>query len=185
MIDKFRASLPSEWVKYVVVLILSVALWVWAFGMFHAPSDIEKIEVFFAGEVKNYSFEKDAADAFDSLKSVQLRAVSPQMGTSFNQKYTMVGLASSDVVIVPESVAEKTDCASVFLPLQGFGESFCQGEGENTVAYGVYLSDAVIARLSPYFVFEEGRYVVFAVASSVNAGKITDHSIRFIEWLVG
>lgn len=180
MREKFRSTLPSEWVKYLVVVILSVALWVWGFGLYHAPKDTEKIELFFAGEVKNYSFETDAANAFEELKTVSISTAYPWMESTFQQKYSLVGLTASDVVIVPESVAKDTECAGAFVPLEGLGEAFVQ----KGIAYGVYLSDAVIEKLSRYFVFREERYVAFAAGSSVNSGKETDLSIRFIEWLV-
>ena len=178
----FRESLPSEWVKYLVVALLSIALWIWAFGLYHAPKATEKIELFFVGDVKNYSFEKDAAEAFDYLKKVEVSSANPNMGVAFEQKYSVVGMTASDVMLVPESIAVNTDCKRAFDVLQvTVGESFIQ-EG---VAYGVYLSEGAMQRLSNYFRFVDGeRYVAFAPASSVNAGGATDHSFRFIEWLV-
>ena len=172
--------MPSEWVKYVVVVILSVALWIWAFGLYHAPKDIEKIELFFAGEVRDFAFEKDAADAFEELKSVEISYADPSLGVAFEQKYSVVAMTVSDVVLVPESIANVTECKRAFVPIYGLGEPFVQED----VAYGVYLSDAAKTRLGAYFKFREERYVAFAPAASVNAGKKTDHSIRFIEWLV-
>ena len=180
MNKRFREILPSEWVKYVVVVILSVALWIWAFGLYHAPKKTEKIQLFFAGDVTDFSFEKVAADAFEELKSVEISYADPSLGVAFEQKYSKVALSVSDVVLVPESIAEQTECKRAFAVIEGIGESFIQEE----VAYGVYLSDEAKLRLGKYFKFREERYVAFAPAASVNAGKKTDHSIQFIEWLV-
>ena len=180
MNKRFRDTFPSEWVKYVVVLILAVALWVWAFGMYHAPKKTERIELFFAGEVRDFAFEKDAADAFEELKVVEVSYGDPSLGVAFEQKYSVVALSISDVVLVPESIAKQTECKRAFAEISDVGESFIQ-EG---IAYGVYLSDGAKERLSRYFKFREERYVAFATAASENAGKTTDHSIRFIEWLV-
>ena len=174
-----KESLPSEWVKYVVVVILSVALWVWVFGLYHKPKDTEKIELFFAGDVKDFAFEKDAADAFDYLKRVEVSYENPSSSAAFEQKYSVVAFTLSDVVLVPESLADRKPCKGAFVPLSGIGEPYVQEE----VAYGVYLSDSAKVRLSKYFVFTEERYVAFAPKASVNAGKKTDHSIKFIEWL--
>ena len=179
MNKRFRETFPSEWVKYVVVVILSVALWIWAFGLYHAPKETEKIELFYAGEVRDFAFEKEAADAFDELKSVEISYADPSMGIAFEQKYSVVALSVSDVVLVPESVANVTDCKRAFVEISGIGEPFVQ-EGKS---YGVYLSDVAKKRLGAYFKFREERYVAFAPAASVNAGKKTDHSIGFIEWL--
>jgi len=180
MNKRFFERLPSEWVKYVVVVILSVALWIWAFGLYHAPKENEKIELFFAGEVRDFAFEKEAADAFDELRSVEISYADPSLSVAFEQKYSVVAMTVSDVVLVPESIATVTECKRAFVPISGIGEAFMQED----IAYGVYLSDAAKARLGAYFKFREERYVAFAPASSVNAGKETDHSLRFIEWLV-
>ena len=174
-----RDSLPSEWIKYVVVVILSVVLWLWVFGLYHAPKDAEKIEFFFAGEVTDYTFEKEAAAVFDDIKKVEISAADPSLGVAFNQKYSVVALSVSDVVVVPESIAKETECKRAFVVIEGVGEPFVQEE----VSYGVYLSDEAMARLGKYFKFKEERYVAFAPAASVNAGRETDHSIKFIEWL--
>ena len=175
-----RDSLPSEWIKYVVVVILSVVLWLWVFGLYHAPKETEKINLFYAGEVESFTFEKDAANAFDFLKLVELSSADPSMGDAFNQKYSVVALTVSDVVLVPESIAADTRCDRTFQPISGIGEPFTQ----DGVEYGVYLSEEAKERLKKYFRFREERYVAFAPAASVNAGKVTDHAIKFIEWLV-
>ncbi len=175
----FKQSLSSEWVKYLVVIVLSVAIWVAAFGLYHAPKEYEKIEIFFAGTVKDYSFEKDAAKSSSEIKKVELTSCSPSENT-FYHKYSVVGLNGGDIVLVPLSIAEKTDCAATFLPLNGIGESYSQGDA----SYGVFLPDSAISALSRYFKFGDERYVAFVVASSVNAGKLTDHAITFVKWLV-
>ena len=180
MNKRFKDTFSSEWVKYVVVIVLSVAIWIAAFGLYHAPKPYEKIELFFAGKVKDYSFSGVAEKSIDGIKKVEISSIAPSAGIQFDKKYEVVGLNGCDVVLVPLSVAEKTDCKGSFLPLEGMGESFEQG-GE---AYGVFLPDSAIVALSRYFEFGEERYVAFVVASSVNAGKASDHAIVFVKWLV-
>ena len=180
MKEKLRASLPNDWLKYVVVAILSIALWIWAFGIYHAPKETEEIELFYAGAVRDYTFEDVAAKAFDALKKVSVNSAYPESGNAFDQKYSLVALTASDVVLVPESVAKETDCKRAFLEINGIGEPFVQ-EG---VEYGVYLSPEAKESLGAYFVFGEERYVAFAVAASVNSGQLTNLSVEFIEWLV-
>ena len=180
MKKRFLETLPSDWVKYLIALILSVALWMWVFGLYHAPKETEKIELFFAGEVKDYDFEKVATDAFDELKTVTISSAYPWSGNSFDQKYSVVALTASDVVIVPEEVANETECKRSFVDLTEVeGKHFVQED----VAYGIYLSDETMEKLGAYFVFEYDRYVVFAVAASMNSGQATNLSIEFIEWL--
>ncbi|HCJ01261.1 MAG TPA: hypothetical protein DIC18_03480 [Clostridiales bacterium] len=181
MKKRFRDSLPSEWLKYLVVTILCVVLWMWFFGMYHSPKDTEKIEVFFAGHVKSgNAFESLAEKQFDYLKSVSIASADPARKNAFQQKYETVGFTMSDVVIVPESVANATQCETAFAELTDMGEAYIQNE----ISYGVYIPEEKKTWLAQYFDFTEERYVVFAVASSVNSGGKTNHSFDFIEWIV-
>ena len=181
MKKRFLDSLPFDWVKYLIVIILSVVLWIWGFGLYHAPKETEKLEVFFAGAVTDYAFEEDAADALDGVKKVSLSVAYPWWGNTFDQKYSVVALTASDVVIVPEEIAKDTDCKRAFAEITGMGQPFVQED----VQYGVYLSAERKQELSAYFKFEYEEYVVFAVASSLNAGQATNHSFELIEWLLG
>ncbi|MBP5405166.1 MAG: hypothetical protein J6Y74_04390 [Clostridia bacterium] len=177
---RFKASLREEWLKYLIVAVLSVALWSMAFGLYHAPRSDEKIEVFFAGTVKDRSFEKVAAGAFSELRKVEIASADPSANT-FAHKYELVAFNGSDVVILPESVAQGTYCKDSYLEQEPCGEMFYQ-EG---VAYGVYLPSAAKEALGAYFDFGEERYVVLIPGSSVNAGVLTDHAFAFEKWLVG
>lgn len=182
MKKRFLDSLPSDWIKYLVVILLSVLLWVWVFGLYHAPKETEKLEVFYAGAVKDYAVEETTADAL-GLKLVSISSAYPWTGNAFDEKYSLVALTASDVVIVPKEVADETDCERAFEPMrEGIeGESYSR----NGVRYGVYLSSERKQALSAYFEFEYDEYIVFAVAASMNSGQVTNHSFELIEWLVG
>ena len=182
MKKKFLNSLPSDWVKYLIVVLISVVLWMWAFGAYHAPKKTEKLEIFFAGSMKNYAVESLAAEALEGVKKVSVSSENPRTGVTFEQKYTYVAATTSDVVIVPKEVATETDCEHSFEILTGTFDNPYEVGG---VQYGVYLSEERKAALSEYFDFEYDEYVVFAVASSVNSGQLTNHSFELIEWLVG
>ena len=137
MKKNFRDTLPSEWLKYLVVAVLCVVLWIWVFGLYHAPDDTEKIELFFVGQVKDRSFETEAVKEFDFLKEVSISAADPSAGNAFLEKYQTTGLIYSDVVLMPESVANDTKCDTAFAEMPDFGELYIQDE----VAYGVYRSE--------------------------------------------
>lgn len=187
--ERFKASLRTEWFKYLIVAVLSVVVWVFAFGMYHAPQAYEKISVFFAGNVKDYSFEKVAADAFEELRKVELSSADPNANT-FAHKYELVAFNGSDIVILPESVAAGTLCNGSFVVQEPCGEMFTQTEkdingGDVEVAYGVYLPEEALAALGKYFTFGNERYVVLIPGSSLNAGTLTRHAFDFEKWLVG
>ena len=87
MNKRFKDTFSSEWVKYVVVIVLSVAIWIAAFGLYHAPKPYEKIELFFAGKVKDYSFSGVAEKSFDGIKKVEISSIGPSENT-FYHKYS-------------------------------------------------------------------------------------------------
>ena len=186
--SRFKASLRSEWLKYVGVIILAVAIWVFAFGMYHAPRSYESIEIFFAGTVKDQSFEKVAADAFTELRKVGISSADPNANT-FAHKYELIAFNGSDIVILPESIAAGTLCKRSFVVQEPCGEMFTQTEKDDSgaeidVMYGVYLPNSAIEALSKYFTFGSERYVVLIPGSSPNAGTLTDHAFAFEKWLV-
>lgn len=182
MNKRFRETLPQQWIKYILIAILAIALWMSAFGLYHAPTPMEKLQVFYVGTVKDYSFQTDVTKAL-GIKKCNLYSSSP-VDSVFNNKYTTVGLNGCDVVIVPKSVADATDCASVFLETNREGEKYTQGEGENAKDYGIYLTDAQLTKLSKYFEFGTERYIVFISAASVNSGIATDNAHKLVDWLV-
>ncbi|GEM_PF-5407858 len=175
----FKETFSSEWIKYVAVVILSILIMTAAFGLYHAPKEQEKIDLFFAGKVKDYSFEKSAKMSVEGIKKVEISSSDPKDNT-FHHKYSVVGLNGADVVLVPLSIAEKTECKTAFYPLSEVEDPYLQ-EGQ---AYGAFLPDQAKEALSRYFLFGEERYVVFVVASSVNAGRLSDRAIDFAKWLV-
>jgi len=186
--ERFKASLRVEWFKYLIVIELSVAIWVFAFGAYHAPRSNEKIEVFFAGTVKDYTFEKVAQENFTELRSVQIASADPNANT-FAHKYELVAFNACDVVILPESIASATLCKGSFIEQQPCGEMFTQTEMgtdgvEHEVIYGVYLPEKAVIGLGKYFEFTSERYVVLIPGSSLNAGGLTENAFLFERWLV-
>ena len=181
--EKFKARFIYDWVLYVAVTIAAIGIWSLAFGLYNAPAPTETINLFFAGDVIDRSLQDEGVAALKDygVKSVQISSCNVSESL-FNTKYSVVGLNGCDVVLVPESVANETECASTFTPLNGLGEEYLQGE----VAYGVYLPDKTVAALGKYFEFTSERYVVFAVGSSPNAGEdgLTDNAVKFIKWLL-
>ena len=182
MYKRFKDTISSEWVKYLVVIVLAVALWIWLFGIVHAVQNYEKLEIFFVGSIKDYDFEDYAKEdlGIDGLRKVELNSVRPE-DSAFFSKLSVVGIGSSDVLIVPESALANVPYLDSVVILEGIDAEPFEVDG---VIYGVYLPERAKERLSKYFAFAEERYVVFVPSASVNGGKITTNSIKFVEWLV-
>ena len=183
MKSSFRTRFYYDWVLYVAVVVVAVVVWYLAFGLFNAPAPTETIDVFFAGTVKDYSIAEQGQKAMETsgVKLVEIISCSPS-DEVFSTKYSVVGVNACDVVVVPVSVADKTDCKNTFLKLEGFSDTYLQ-EGE---AYGVILSETTRSALSAYFDFGAEDYVVFVVASSKNAvgDALAGNATAFLRWLV-
>lgn len=180
----FRARFAYDWVLYVAVAVFSVMLWYFAFSLFNAPAPTETVQIFFGGTVKDYSFRTVAKDYMSDygVKAVEINSCNLE-DSAFAAKYSTVALNGCDVIIVPESIADETECENTFAVTEGFENAY-ERDG---VAYGVYLSGEVKENLSEYFVFGNEEYVAFIAASSPNSGgdAPTDTAVVFLKWLNG
>ena len=184
MSKKFGIRFQYDWILYVAVALVSVSVWYFAFGLFNAPTDAETIHLFFAGKVEDNSFKTvaDKAMAGYGVKTVEINSCDTS-DSAFSTKYSVVALNGCDVVVVPVSVADVTDCENTFTALSGIDGGYEQ----NGVTYGAYIDDTVKQNLSAYFKFTDEKYVAFVVASSVNSGgdALTDNALKFLTWFIG
>ena len=143
------------------------------FRIYHEPKNNEKIMIFYAGDVVDYKIEKDGL--IEGLKKIELSSINPSMKT-FKQKYELVGLNNSDIVIIPISIANNTACSESFKELEVYSnhEMYIQ-ESHN---YGIILNESDRDRLSSYFTFTSEEYVLLI---NDNNKEIT---ISFIKWLL-
>lgn len=178
-------SLPYSWYWYFIVVIVACALWTVLFQVYHAPTAEESMYVFFAGNVVDDSFKNDVQTllADDGVILVNVSSINPN-DRAFYTKYNAMGLNNSNVVIVPQSVAESTLCEGSFVELtDNYG---CQTFVQEGVTYGLYLSDQVKTELLKYFEFSQERYVVFVSDTSVNSQSdtVAVNSLKLVRWLV-
>ena len=184
MSRRFKDRFYYDWVLYIAVAITAALSWYFIFGLFNAPAPTETVNVFFAGEVIGDSLAKEGTSALEErgVRLVELVSCSTEEAR-FSTKYTVVGLNGCNVVVVPLSVAEKTDCAGSFLPLEGIEDVYTQ----DGAAYGAFLSDGAKEALEKHLKFNSERYVVFVVESNNGAAgeTINGNSLAFLRWLIG
>ncbi len=171
--NKVKNSIEYDWIYYLIGIVFSVIFWIFMFRIYHEPKSNEKIMIFYAGEIRDYKLEKDGLT--DGVKKIEISSINPSMNT-FKQKYEVVGLNNSDVVIVPISIANDTACSESFKELDNYTtHTMYVQESKN---YGIILSDSDKERLSVYFEFASGEYVVLI--------KDNDKEIvnDFIKWLL-
>ena len=177
----FKERLSYDWVYYVVVVILAISVWFYAFKLYHLPKKYEKLEIFFGGTVNDYSFEKDALEKLqdEGVLKVSISSIATS-DKAFANKYDIVGLNNSDIVLVPLSIATKTACSLTFIELDDdYNCPYFTQEGKN---YGLIINKDL---LSKYFIFDNEDYVIMINGGSVNAGSITSTAYSLVKWMVG
>ena len=176
-----------------VVFVFAVGL---IFNLFHAPKSSESIYIFFAGKVRDYSLETRSISeiADEGVKLCEISSALPA-DTVFPEKYRVVGLIGSNILIVPLETAEQTALAGTEF------EKFCGGaelpgklsdsleffvrDGKNA---GVFIDGALKEKLDPYFEFEERQKYVMMVSYAGFEGQRGSEGYAvaaFIEWLLG
>ena len=82
-----KKSLTYTWYLYPISAALLALLWLWSFQAYHQPSAHQKLNVFFATDIKNEGFIKDILKKYDPEN---LRQVNPSYslpdGVGYYQK---------------------------------------------------------------------------------------------------
>lgn len=163
-----------------LVTVFCAGIAYFTFTLYNAPAPTETLEVFFAGKVKDRAICDEWLESTKKygVLTVGLNSAHPS-DSAFPTKYSVVAVNGCDIVIVPESVADQTDCANTFTPITGYENAYTQ----NGVAYGAMLGAAAKEALEDKLQFDEGAYFVFIVASSVNSGgeALTDNAVKLFD----
>lgn len=176
MLKIFKDRFLYDWFKYLLVVILSIFLWSFAFNLYHKPNEEETLRIFYSGEIKE-SIEDDLLDVYieDGINFVD----TDYMDTSsiiFNEKYNLVALTISEIVIVKKSVAELTYLEDSFMKLDdNYGLTYLVQEGNN---YGLVINSNVKNKLDKYFIFSDDEYVIL-FSNTLDINIIT----KFMNWV--
>ena len=163
-------------IYYILGIIFSIIFWILSFRLLYFPKNYESLNIMFIGEINDYSYSDKVYSTLD-IRKANLFSANPNIGT-FNDKYVSIGLNKCDVIILPHSILEQTDCAQSYqqLTIDGY-ESYSQ----NGVEYAIKIPEEKLEYFSNYFALTEEDYYIAIPATSVNAGEITNNAIIFIE----
>ena len=183
MNKSFKERFSYEWILYLLVLVISISGWTAIYGIYHSPKNYEKIDIFFAGVINDYSFENEALKYLANTSLIEINISSSNTNdTSFNTKYNVVGLNNSDIVFIPKSIASKTKCEETFNEIdESYNQEFFIQEDKK---YGIIIKNDVKEKLNKYFNFTSEEYVILFNEISVNCGKITNNSYDLVKWMV-
>ena len=179
--NKKNNQFAYNWIYYLLVIIISIASWTFAFNIYHLPKDYESIKMFYSGSVKDYSFKEKVLEHFDNIVSFEIQSANPEDNV-FNSKYSVVGFNGCDVLLLTYEVINQTACEEVFVELNdNYGNDYFVQQNKN---YGIILSNDNKNNLSSYFDFKETDYVIAIAASSKNAGDITNNAYDYVKWII-
>lgn len=193
-------TFAHTWYLYPITIVIITLLWLWGFQAFHQPSTHQKLNIFFATEVRNESFLKDIMKNYDKE---DLREITPSYSLPSGVGYTsklQIAINNADLLILDEKtmfdfnghhdnffVEMSSFIKETYLP----GENtYYQNDGKD---YGVLLKEKEADHyLKQYMDFDETKnyYITISVASK-NIGKVLDvnnehydNALTFMKYLL-
>ncbi|MCL2370799.1 MAG: hypothetical protein FWC80_06195 [Firmicutes bacterium] len=105
--DRIDAHLEYDWFKYILILILAIALWIFAFQMINQSRPYEEITIFVAGMEQQGRAEHELGRAFDGdgvIRDVRFVSASESDAMIFHAQLSTVGMITSDILILPRNL---------------------------------------------------------------------------------
>lgn len=193
--------LAHTWYTYPLVAILITLVWLWGFQAFHQPSNHQRLNIFFATEVKNESFLKDILKNYDRE---ELREITPSYALPTAAGFTtklQLAINTADLLILDEkTMFEFNDHQeNFFVEMDSYiKETYLSSEDTyydyQDKSYGVLLKNKESEHyLQNYMEFDETKnyYIALSVASK-NLGKVLDeynahydNALTIMKYLIG
>ena len=173
------------WYIYPITAIIITLLWLWGFQAFHQPSTHQKLNIFFATEIKNESFLKDILKKYDKE---DLREITPSYSLPSGVGYTtklQVAINNADLLILDEKTMFDFNGHqdNFFVEMSPYiKETYLSNEDSyydyEEKSYGVLLKNKEQEHyLKQYMEFDETKnyYIAISIASK-NIGKVIDEN---------
>ena len=173
------------WYVYPILATLLTLLWLWAFQAFHQPTTHQKLNIFFATEIKSESFLKDILKKYDKEN---LREITPSYslptGVGFPAKLQLA-VNSADLLVLDEKTMFEFNGHqdNFFVEISSHvKETYLTNEDTyfdyEEKSYGVLLKTKEAEHyLQHYMEFDESKnyYVALSLASK-NLGSVLDEN---------
>lgn len=183
-------NLQYNWILYLAVIVIAILWWSLAFQSFHAPTAEERVSVFFAGDTIDYSLADSLQQIYD-IRLVEIHSCNPN-ATEFATKFSVVGLNSCNIIILPKTIAEKTYCAESFVDLRELGlptqNAYLQNDLSDAnnpvpVPFGIYLDNQLLSK--HFSIQADCDYYLFVAGSALNDdGKLYPRTLEVINYFL-
>ena len=190
-----KNTFTYTWFIYPMSAIILSLVWLWSFPTFHQPSAHQKIDAFFATDIKSEEFADNILKKYDRENLREINSSYAFPGTTLYAQKLQLALTSSDVLILPKEHFEryKVDYDLYFAKVTFYIQEKCQIEETRVLEdYGVLLKTKGVEHyLENYMTFDDKDYVLVFSANSKNLGSAIDednapydNALTFVHYLL-
>lgn len=195
---RWTTHLHYHWWKYVLLTVLSIAIWTAVFDTLAKPAKNEKIGIVFFGEsLDTQALHGDLWAAMDELTQQEIRFVDVSQTFADRDHLGQILMArsyDSDLLILPAELVDNLSAYGFFMPLPDTPKdipTYTQEKDGETVAYGLEIYSPGNQNRFSAFCSGEQTYYVFLSKESVNLAGLNgngtqtdDAALRILTYLL-
>lgn len=190
--------LHYHWWKYVLLTVLSVAVWTAVFDTLAKPAPNEKVGIVFFGDGLDVNaLHADLSNAVGSLTEQEIAYVDVSQTIADYEHLGQILMARAydcDLLILPAELVDQLFAYGFFIPLPETPKDipvYTQEKDGETVAYGLEIYRPGNQNRFSSFCSGEQTYYVFLSKESVNLAHLNgngmqtdDAALRILEYLM-
>ncbi len=190
-----KNTFSYTWFIYPASAVILTLIWLWSFPTFHMPSAHQKIDAFFATDIKSEIF---ADNILKNYNRENLREINPSYalpGSSLYVQKLQIAIGHADILVLTKQqfVQYKVSYSAFFAPITSYVQEKCQiNESQVFDEYGITLkSKDENHYLENYMSFADDDYVIALSITSKNLGSAInednapyDNALTFVHYLL-
>lgn len=195
---RLSTHLYYHWWKYVLLAVLSIAIWTSVFDTLAKPAKNEKVGIVFFGDSLDASaLHADLWAAIDEITEQKITCLDVSRTFADQEHLGQILMARAydcDLLILPAELVDKISAYGFFMPLLDPPEDipvYTQEKDGKTVAYGLEIYKPGNQNRFSSFCSGEQTYYVFISKESVNLAQLNgngiqtdDAALRILEYLM-
>ena len=196
--ERFKKSIHYTWYLYLISAIVPCIVFPIAYSFLHRPLESEKLNLFISCDVDTTNLENKIHDVFknNGVKTVDVYSQNSKGNElMYLQKLNVIGLNTSDIIIVPSDRLGVFDSSIYSLELNDNVKSLCGISNENLYTfegkdYAVEIPDE--NPLKEYVDFDVNtKYYSFLSINSFNIGEysskpiVTENAFKLLKYILG
>lgn len=190
-----KNTFTYTWFIYPVSAVLLTLIWLWSFPTFHLPSAHQKLDVFFATDVKSEVFVDNILEKYDRKDLRQINPSYALPGSALYVQKLQIAIGHADVLVLTKQqfVQYKVDYATFFAPVTSYAKEMCQINDDQVFDdYGIILKNKDENHyLENYMSFADDDYIIALTVISRNLGSLIvegdapyDNALTFVHYLL-